>query len=109
MKYFIVSDIHSFYAPLKKALDEAGYDLSNPNHTLVVLGDVFDRGPDTLKVYDFLANMVPSERLILVRGNHERLMLDLIRRGYPENYDFSNVKLVFAKESTVTKNKTYLR
>lgn len=90
MRYFVVSDIHSYYEPLKKALDEAGYDPVNADHTLIVLGDVFDRGPDTIKVYDFLTKTVPAERLVLIRGNHERLMMEMNRRGYPETYDYTN-------------------
>ena len=37
MKYFIFSDIHGEYDKLMKSLDAAGFDLTNPNHTLVTL------------------------------------------------------------------------
>ena len=33
MKYFIVSDIHSFFDEFKKAIDEAGFDPKDENNT----------------------------------------------------------------------------
>lgn len=87
--YFAVSDIHSFYDPLKEALDEAGYDPSNENHVLIVCGDVFDRGNQTLEVLDFLKS-IPKKRRILIRGNHERLLRYCYLEGEYQSYDFSN-------------------
>ena len=89
MKYFVVSDIHSFALELKNALKDAGFDKKNPNHTLIVVGDVFDRGPDTIGVYKFLSS-IPKKRCILVRGNHELLFFELMNKTFPENHDFSN-------------------
>ena len=89
-KYFIVSDIHSFYTPLITALEKNGFDMNNPEHILVVLGDVFDRGYQSLEVYAFLTIALSEDRVILVRGNHELLYLDLLRKKFPDSYDFSN-------------------
>lgn len=89
MRYFIVSDIHSFYTELKQSLMTSGFDKKNPDHTLIVLGDVFDRGNETLEVYKFLKS-IPKKRCILIRGNHESLYLELLNKDYPESHDFSN-------------------
>ena len=89
MKYFLVSDIHSFYRELKTALKEKGYDKSNPEHTLVILGDCFDRGPESKQLLRFLRS-IPEDRLILIKGNHEYLLLDLLEKYYPSRHDFSN-------------------
>ena len=89
MKYFIVSDIHSDYAGLKTALKTAGFDKVNKNHTLIVLGDCFDRFPDTLEVYKFLTS-IPKKRCILIKGNHELLYEELLEKRFPEGHDFSN-------------------
>ena len=89
MRYFAVSDVHGFLKPLLKALSEAGYDKSDPGHFLVVCGDVFDRGPDPYGTMTFLKS-VPKDRIALVRGNHEDLMLELAYRGIPEWYDDDN-------------------
>lgn len=89
-KYFITSDIHSFYTPLKEALDQAEFDLNNPEHVLIVLGDIFDRGDETNEIYDFLRYQIPKERRILIRGNHELLLKDLVERGYYQSHDIHN-------------------
>ena len=89
MKYFVVSDIHSFYSELKKALDIAGFNKRNKDHILIVCGDIFDRGPDTLSVYKFLTS-IPKKRCILIKGNHELLYEKLLEKRFPEGHDFSN-------------------
>ena len=88
-KYFIVSDIHSFYIELKEALFKAGFRKTNNNHYLIVCGDVFDRGPDTMAVYKFLSS-IPKKRCILIKGNHEQLFKELMTKTYPQSHDFSN-------------------
>lgn len=89
MKYFVVSDIHSFAMQLKAALRAAGFNKRNKDHTLIVCGDVFDRGPDSLGVYNYIMS-VPKKRRILIKGNHEDLFLELLKKDTPESYDFSN-------------------
>ena len=88
-KYFFVSDIHSFYTEMIEALHKYGFDENNHDHILVVLGDVFDRGFETLEVYKYLKSL-PKERLILIRGNHESLYKELMLKSFPDSYDFSN-------------------
>ena len=89
MTYYICSDIHSFYTPLITALNKNGFDVNNQDHMLVVLGDVFDRGFETLEVYNFLKS-IPEDRLILIQGNHELLYLELLEKDFPHSLDFSN-------------------
>lgn len=87
MKYFAISDVHSFYSIMKEALDAAGFDPSNENHTLVVCGDLFDRGDETTETYEYVKGL---PRKILVRGNHEDLLEEMVARGYPLDHDFLN-------------------
>lgn len=89
MKYFITSDLHSFYTPVKKSLDAVKYDSANKEHTLVILGDIFDRGDETVALYNFLKS-IPQERLILVKGNHEYLLDELLNKKLPDYHDYSN-------------------
>lgn len=88
-KYFITSDIHSFYSPLKKALKQAGFKKTNPNHILIVAGDLFDRGTETLEVYKYIKS-IPKSRLVLLRGNHEELFEEILEAQFPGDHDFSN-------------------
>ena len=87
--YFISSDIHSFYDEYRAALKKQKFDINNPEHIIVVLGDIFDRGEKPLEVYNFLKSL-PKERRILIRGNHEVLLRDLLTRGWAENHDNHN-------------------
>lgn len=90
MKYFIVADVHSFYNEMIAALDKAGYDEFNPDHVFVSCGDMFDRGPGSREVLEFI-NSIPSERKILIKGNHEYLMKHMITTGdWPRHADESN-------------------
>ena len=86
-KFFVTSDIHSFMEPLKKALNEKGFDPTNKDHWLVVCGDCYDRGDDSELVLNYLMSL---ERKILIRGNHDLLLRDLCKRGFPYRYDFHN-------------------
>ena len=78
-KYFVVSDIHSFYDELLVALHKHKFDIENENHILIVCGDIFDRGPKSIELFEFLKSL-PKERLIFVGGNHE----DLLEECYQE-------------------------
>lgn len=86
-KLFCVSDIHGFYDEFKSALDAAGFDQDNPEHWLISCGDHFDRGSKPKEVLCFLNSL---ERKVLIRGNHEDLLEQLIDRCYPMDYDKRN-------------------
>lgn len=88
MTYFVVSDIHGFFNEFKKAIDEAGFDPKNENHTLVICGDLFDRGRQPIELVRYLNCEVPHK--ILIRGNHEDLFEDMCLRGEPWMHDYSN-------------------
>ena len=86
-KLFCISDIHSFYTPMKKALDTAGFDPNNEDHWLIVCGDAFDRGNESLQVYEYLLSL---KRKVLVKGNHDILLQDMLARGYFQRHDLHN-------------------
>ena len=94
IKYFTISDVHSFYEPMIKALDGKGFDINNKDHKIILLGDAFDRGDDTVKVFKFLKEMKSQDRLIYIIGNHEDLLFDCIEElSYgktPSSHHFSN-------------------
>ena len=86
-KLFVVSDVHSFYNHLIKSLNEKGFDKNNPEHWFVSCGDLLDRGPESQQCLKFVNSL---ERKILIRGNHEDLMEDAIKRGVFYSQDVSN-------------------
>lgn len=53
--------------------------------TVVLLGDVVDRGPNTREVIERLLDLQQTCKLILIKGNHEEMMLDsLLQKGSPD-------------------------
>ncbi len=84
-KLFVVSDIHGHCTLLKDALDQAGFDNDNPEHLLICCGDYFDRGRENLEVLKFFERL---KHKVLLRGNHEDLLLKLFQTGkvLPHNY-----------------------
>ena len=88
MKYFVVADVHGYYDQMKAALDAAGFDPENPNHTLISCGDAIDRGPRPNEVIKYFVNL---PRKILIRGNHEDLLDELLRDPIgPRMHDHQN-------------------
>ena len=88
--YFCVADVHSFYTEMRRALSEQDYDENNPSHIFVSLGDLFDRGPESKECLEFV-NSIPNERKILIRGNHEILMRQMVFGGnWPRGIDKHN-------------------
>lgn len=87
--YFVVSDVHSFYLEMVKALKESGFDPENETHIFVSLGDLFDRGPESKNVLEFV-NRLPDNRKILIKGNHEDLLEDALSRGFFVHHDWHN-------------------
>lgn len=86
-KFFVTSDIHSFYTPFKEVLDKVGFDPHNKEHFLITCGDHFDRGFESEQVMNYLMSL---ERWIGIKGNHEELLLDCVNRGYWYGHDKTN-------------------
>lgn len=86
-KLFVVSDTHSYFESFKKALDKVGFDSNNENHWLIVCGDCFDRGDESVELLRYLMSI---ERKILVKGNHDTLLENLCKRGFPYSHDKHN-------------------
>ena len=72
MKYYVTSDIHGFYTPLRDTLTRAGYFEDMEPHKLVIAGDLFDRGGEAAALLDFILGLLKKDEAILVRGNQDR-------------------------------------
>lgn len=68
-RLFVCGDIHGSYYKLMAKLAEVGFDRSKD--TLYALGDLVDRGPDSLKVL----RLLDEPWFESIKGNHE-LMLE---------------------------------
>ena len=68
--YLLIGDIHSQYAPLRKALDYAFANDLKP----VLLGDIFDSRcdkSDTVQVYNLLKSLHKEGKVVILRSNHQ--------------------------------------
>lgn len=92
MKYYVVADIHGFYTEFYEALKEKGYFEDKNPHKLVICGDMFDRGNEDLKIQEFVGKLIDKDEVILIRGNHEDLLLCLIEDWEQYGYTFSHHK-----------------
>lgn len=79
MKYYVVADIHGFYTELRKELENKGFFFEdNKKHKLVICGDLFDRGNEAKQLQDFIIELMEKDEAILIRGNHEDLIEELL-------------------------------
>ncbi len=78
MKTFVVGDVHGRRAQLAALLEALPRD--GDSDTLVFLGDLIDRGPDAPGVVADVTKLQREnpERVVVLRGNHEQMMLDFI-------------------------------
>ena len=87
MKYFVCADPHGFTTIMKDTLYAEGFREGNPNHKLVICGDIFDRGSEPVEMYQYLKGL--GDQFIFVRGNHEDLFYDAYTEFKYAGYTFS--------------------
>ena len=92
MKYYVAADVHGFYTILHDTLEREGCFSDPEPHRLILLGDCFDRGGEAEEMQRFLLELLEKDELILIRGNHEDLFVDLVTvdRGLPVRHHVSN-------------------
>ncbi len=74
MKTIIIGDVHGCDKQLHALLDKIK---PGAEDKLIMLGDLFDRGPDSYLVFETVQKLAEEmgERFILLRGNHEDYLL----------------------------------
>lgn len=73
-----IGDIHGCDVALTVLLDRLQLQ---PHDTLVLLGDVVDRGPNSKRVIELLLETSGNCQMLLVLGNHEEMLLDALGGG----------------------------
>ena len=69
-----IGDIHGEYDKLLDLL--AKIDFNPPDDLLVFLGDYLDRGEQPLHVMGWMLKRRDNPRIVMLRGNHDQMMLD---------------------------------
>ena len=74
MRTIIIADVHGCDKDLRSLLDKVR---PTAEDTVVMLGDLFDRGPDSYEVFQTVQELAAGlgERFVLLRGNHEDYLL----------------------------------
>lgn len=71
---YVIADIHGCAAEYYELLDKIGF---SPDDELIVLGDAMDRGPEPITV---IRDLMRRENAYYIRGNHDEMMLTVLRR-----------------------------
>jgi serine/threonine protein phosphatase 1 len=78
---YCIADIHGCYDEFMRLLKQINFSETD---TLYVLGDVIDRGPQSLECISYVRS---RKNIICLMGNHEHLMLDFFENSYKYNDD----------------------
>lgn len=78
MRYYVVADPHGFFTELKTTLEEKEFFTDDQPHKLIICGDLFDRGAEARELQAFILDLMEQGEVILIRGNHEDLLLDFL-------------------------------
>lgn len=76
-KAFVVSDIHGMYEHFIKLLENW-----NRDDKLIILGDMIDRGPDSLKVVQYVMELKAKHDVVVLQGNHDQMIEDFVRDSF---------------------------
>lgn len=87
-KLYFTSDIHGFYDEFKTCLENSGFDESDEDDLLVVLGDSFDRGPKSKEVYLYLSDLESRGKCVVIHGNHDKFLIDFLEHA--DKSDWNN-------------------
>ncbi|QDV67955.1 Serine/threonine-protein phosphatase 1 [Rosistilla carotiformis] len=78
-----IGDIHGCSDALKTLLETID---PQPDDTIVVLGDVVDRGQGTRQAIDLLIEASQRTQIVAILGNHEEMMLRVLEGDAPQRW-----------------------
>ena len=72
----VITDIHGCLDECKELLDRLSFDKTKD--MLINLGDTIDRGHQIYELFEFLHGLKEEmgDRFVLIRGNHEQMMIN---------------------------------
>jgi serine/threonine protein phosphatase 1 len=79
VRVYAIGDIHGRIDLLETLIDRIQADVIRRPHAsmrIIILGDFIDRGPGSAKIVDLLIHLKTEPHVIVLRGNHEAIMLD---------------------------------
>lgn len=83
MTTWAIGDVHGYSRHFNALLDYIPFSSTD---TIVLLGDVIDRGPDSAGALEQIHKLRREHRVVFLRGNHEAMLLEA--RGSRESLPF---------------------
>lgn len=74
MNTYVMSDIHGQYEAYQDVLAQISFETFSKRDKLYILGDVIDRGGDSMKILHHI--MANPDKITLLMGNHELMMVE---------------------------------
>lgn len=72
-RILVIGDVHGCYKSLFNLLKKVEFGQEDVAY---FTGDFIDRGPDSKRVLDLVMSLKQQRRAVVLRGNHEQLLLD---------------------------------
>ena len=97
-KIFVIGDIHGGLKALVQVLERANI---SKNDTLIFLGDYVDGWSQSPEVIDLLIAMKETHNVVCIRGNHDDLLLEWLKKGTdnPQWFDHGGEATVTAYQN----------
>ncbi len=105
---YVISDIHGCYTKYISMLHKINF---SPSDTLYVLGDVVDRGPETMKV---VLDLAARENVITLKGNHDHEAFVFLKNltmpdNDPRADEFAEMLRLWLSDGGITTYEDYLK
>lgn len=105
---YVISDIHGCYTKYISMLHKINF---SPGDTLYVLGDVVDRGPETMKV---VLDLAARENVITLKGNHDHEAFVFLKNltmpdNDPRADEFAEMLRLWLSDGGITTYEDYLK
>lgn len=86
--HYVIGDIHGCVTEFRKLVRsiEKHAKKHQATITLVSVGDLIDRGPESARIVEELL-IKPKHKSVTVMGNHESIFLEILLEFAPQNFD----------------------
>jgi bis(5'-nucleosyl)-tetraphosphatase (symmetrical) len=81
MSTYAIGDVQGCFDELQRLLEKINFD--SAQDTLVFVGDLVNRGPKSLETLEFIYHL---PKKIVVLGNHDLYLINLVYNALPSNY-----------------------
>lgn len=74
---YLISDIHGNLRDFQRILKKIAFNREKDK--LIIMGDVLDRGPDGIKLLEYIKPFLPDHSMEILMGNHELFAIMYIK------------------------------